>query len=808
MACKALTLPVHSFESANRSKTVIDAKVDLQLLFLCECEILSKDLASVTDNAGCYVILYLHVLSTGQENVFSKCYRVLKLERNIFQDEIVRNNCVLPKRYFVSKCLRDNVPTELTVRIGKKLKFSASFMKSYLDFNTYFLNLYKNSNYNPHKMFLTAHRYFKFGIGVSLYVVGSIYDKYYDLVETTNPKENFHLLNYLVRRYMKYSLKEMDSAVNNFEKLIRLFRSKSMETYCKLNEISKVYSHDETAGVVCSYAMTKSFRDMSPVDFVDPSKSDRYRSMISNFESLIRYYNEEKFEKIDQEVFEHTRVQDRSPQEITRYLMKRSTDDLFGLDIKKVELKQLVSKAIVKFYGVLPPPHVELHPMSLLCEMMAGAFDEQNRFAATEIMKLKPFKPVLTKWKDKEYRVVTLNGLNIDKPIPRSVIEAIRRHLRNPSLNSYLQYCWELTDHVTRSDYFFHETINPFLPIFTINADIDIFDKRFVKLYYECDDQWAIKEKLFIELKQLVLYVCGKAMKLPVSEDNTIFFMFESIRDDLGQIESSKFKLGIRLIVKFSTVCFANRSVVHSFLKILNVYRYRFDNLRQIQDENIFDGAVYGQASHEIRLPLNLKPDGSKALMPVFFKCHSETFSSALLMTSALVHQTNITGECLAVRYVYDLTLPTEDIMSRLETEHVYKKMYLAKRDNKFTNQTEKEETWKNFKFSEDQKRQLIEAIDRYSMGRLRRSSNKTIWKIFMNKPLTFQGQNKFAWCSGLKFCAITAHVKAMGNPCDYYVRLYSRSKDSKTECRIFCHCYSSRCQEQTRNHCIWKLIF
>ncbi len=240
-----------------------------------------------------------------------------------------------------------------------------------------------------------------------------------------------------------------------------------------------------------------------------------------------------------------------------------------------------------------------------------------------------------------DYRILTLNGRNVDRPIPRRVVELVEMHLKRPSIRSYLDYCGELLQHVARCRYFFHETVNPFMPIFTINADLDVYDRTFVREYYSGDDQWAVKHSLFLGLKNLVLHVCCFVLKLPVDEANVTFFLYESVRDDLHELETSKkFKLGLRLVVKFETIVFEDRTVVDSFLKVLNIYRPLF--LHRLDDDP-FDCAIYGRPHHDVRLPLNMKPDGSKALLPVLFECHRHNFLQALRMTSSLVHVRNET---------------------------------------------------------------------------------------------------------------------------------------------------------------------
>ena len=802
---KALTLPVQEFHNTKKEKTVIDGKCDVLLLFLCSSEIAENDLP-VVDNASPCVYLYLHVLSNGYSDKFSVPYKLLKFETALFVNDVVNNNCILPKRYISSNCVKDFISETLSVQVKSKSKFSSLYVKSYSDFNIFFNNLYRNVQFKPFKMFLLAYFYFKYGMKVSLYVLSDIFDKFYMDTEKTNPKENFHLLKYMINRYTKVPLTDMNASVIKFSRIVDAFTQRSLETYEQLNKLSKSYTHEDTGGLVCSYAMTKSFHNITAKEYLDPKCVEKHDQILKTFKDVIIYYDKSKFNQINEEVSKCTHTSIVSSNEITRYILKRSDCEMFGLSIKKSELKHKISTALLKYYGTFPPPHMELQATTLLCEMMAGAFDDHYQFASTLILNIKPFKPILTKWKERDYFIMTLNSFAIDKPIPKRVTEAIKKHLKNPNIESYMNYCFELLNHISLSDNYYHETINPFLPIYTINADIDIYDKHYIKAFYENENQWDIKEELFQSLKQLVLYVCKQVLNLPVSEDNTIFYMYESIRDDLCNIDKAKFKLGVRLIIKFTTVSFMNREIVAAFLNILNVYRCRFDHLRHIQDENIFDKAVYGQTAHEIRLPMNMKPDSSKALIPVFFKCHSLTFLDALYMTSALVHCRNNGDTNAKIHYIYDIHLPNEDLAEKFDNSSVYKDMFFVKSNKKEQTKDQSFDIFKSFKFTERHKAILIDAIDRYSCGRLKSRKNVKILKILQNKPLSYQSRNKFSWCSKLKFCAITQHMKPENNPCNYYVRLKSKT-NGMHECFIYCYCYGSKCRESIRRHCICKCL-
>lgn len=790
---KAITLPING----EASTSVLSASTDLLLLFLCNTESVEQ----IYENDESFVILYLHTLSKGNTNDFSTPYRVLRIEKTIFVNEIVNNSCVLPRKYFRNKCLRDLVGERLLVNIKNKTKFTHTYIKLYTDINSFFYNLYRNMNYNPFKMFLIAYYCFRYGTNVALYVLSDTFDKYFDNIEPTNPKENYHLLRYMIRRYELHSLKDMNDSVVHFKNVVNSFTACSLKIYGTLNEISKQYSHEESGGVVSSYALTKCFQNVQPLAFLN----DDHSSIEGQFSNLIDYYNISKFEDINSDIFKGFKSTIVPAATLTRYLLKNHQQSMFDFKVKKGELKHVLTNSILKYYGTNPPPNIEMHSTLILCEMLAGVYNNDNKFAASEILNLKPFKPLLSSWKGKDYNILVLNCSNIDKPIPSEIVRKIKHHLKNPSIDSYVQYCINLVKHISSSDYYYHETINPFLPIYTINADLDIYDKQYIRAYYLNGNQWSIKQTFFESISKLVVFVCNDVLKLPVTLENTTFYMYESVRDDLDKIDSTKFKLGLRIIMKFTTVCFMNRTVVDTFLKVLNVYRWKFDHLRQIQDEDIFDKSVYGLPAHEIRLPLNMKPDGSKPLIPVFFNQHTVNFLDALQMTTAFVHSRNNRDSDAQLVYMYEMTLPNQDIIEQFDNNQVYKNMFLVKRAKR--TESSQQDTLKSFKFSAKQKQKLIEAIDRYSGGRLKTSKNQLVLKIFMNKPLVYQGKGVFNWCSDLKFCAISNHVNHARNPCNFYVRVNLKRTVNKHECLIYCHCFSSICKERTKRFCIWKCL-
>ena len=762
----------------------------------------------VKSNDSC-VFLELHLLAKVSFNEYSAPYRLLQFKVNEFRERVLKNNCILPKELFKSRCKHDYIPTYFQVTTNNnKSKFSKLYVKTYIDFNSYFTHLYRNMDYRPDKMFMIAFYNFIHGLKMSLYVLSDTYDLFYErAICTLNIKEPFYLMSFLLNQYRSRTLENIDSSMVLFENRVQLFYDQSIHTYENLNIVSLDYTDHQLGGIVCGYALAKSFHSLKASDIINNS-SKKYRAMTNKFKKIIEYNERKKYEQIDKEIRSGITKQIVDINDLTRYILKYNTDPLFGLKIKKGDLKIKLQSAMLKYYGTIPPPHIEFRPTSLLSEMMAGAYNNENQFASVQILNLKPFRPILVKNKDREFLTLTLNGLNIDKPIPSNILNRIEKHMLYPTIDSYINYSCELVDHIEKNEYYYHETINPFLPIYTLSVDIDIYDSHYHRLYYESECQWEIKEDLFCSLKDLVLYVLCIVMEQPVSEQNTTFFLYESARYDLHKIGTKKFKLGLRFIVKLTTICFMNRKVVDNFLKILNMYRYRYEHLRNISDNNIFDEAVYGQRNHEIRLPMNLKSDGSKALVPIFFKCHRSTFTEALLMTNALVHCKNTSAKDKTVHFIQSIPIPTAAMLDEVGEVNIYKNIYSIKTRNTEDLNNNVNTFFKSYKFSDKQKRILIDVIDRFSMGRLKSRENRKIVRIFENNSLQYSNRNKFTWVFGLKFCAISDHQNASRNPCNYFVRLKARQKFSKRkECYVYCQCFSTSCKEITTNFCIAKCM-
>ena len=448
---------------------------------------------------------------------------------------------------------------------------------------------------------------------------------------------------------------------------------------------------------------------------------------------------------------------------------------------------------------------IEKHPIRLLCELMSGGCTSDVQFGSVEILKHKPFKPVLSKWKEREHKIVTLTSLNIDRPITKSIVETVKRHFIYPSISSYVKYCIELLSHVRQHEYYYHEIINPFLPIYTIAADVDIYDNEFVQSYYFGENQWEMKQNLFDGLKLLVKIVANDVLKVlpPIDDTNTIFLMYESIRDDLDQVSSSKLKLGIRFVVKFTTLALKNSSVVCSFLKTLEMFRGMISILAEITDEEIFDTNVYGQPAHSIRLPLNMKSDGSKALLPVFFRGQEKNVLTALKMTTSFAHSRNNTDDLTNIHYIHELQDPSEQILQRFNLDNVIKDMFVVKSKTYVDRSTIQVN---QFQFTERHKEKLIKAIDFFSEGRLTRKRNTDHLKRLQTTPIQTSGtRDVYNWVSGLKFCAISEHKNPVGNPCTYYIRIKQNESNKSVRCFLYCHCFSTRCQNLVVSKCIWN---
>ena len=782
---------------------------DMQLLFLSRVP--SQDIPSEDKNliVPGNVYLYLHLLTNGVTSEISSAIRLLGFSKKEFTQKIISKNCLLTSETFNDNSIKDHSSNLWVINRKGKVVFSHNHCKRYTELNSFFHNLYRNLDLDPYKTFLIAYAYFFLGVQkYSLFEMKYIFNTYIqqakpDMELETN--EKFQIVHYITKLYSQYSSSDLYRRMKQLLFFTERFNSNTHMLYGTLKTISKTYTHDESAGVVCSYALTKSFQNV-PAETYLKRFSMCKNDIIRQFQSVIHYYNKERYDDMTRDIEAGLQFSNRSGESITRYILKKQSNNLFLNTTMVKRLREILTQSLLKFFGTLPPPQMELQPTLALCELMSGACTSDGHFGSENILQMKPFKPILKRWKGNEHTVAMLSGLNIDSPMPKHVEDSLKRHFIRPSISTYVHYCSQLLNHVRVHQYYYHEVINPFLPIYTIDADVDIHDKEFVHSYYLGEQQWKSKETLFNSLVMLVKIVCNEVLKLkpPIDDANTTFFMYESIHDDLENINSVKFKLGIRFVMKFTSIVFKNSSVVNAFLKILEMFRGKIPFLAEITDEEIFDSAIYGQPAHSIRLPLNMNSDSSKALLPVFFKNQQKIAHVALKISSCFVHLRN-TADCGdTVQYLENLVVPSEQILSKANTDNVIKDMFIAKSNS--TIDYKPNISMDEIVFTENEKQQLIEGIDLFSEGRLRKRENAMNLKCFQESPIVFLGQTKYKWVQGIKFCAITDHENPNGNPCNYFLKT-RKHEDNKTFCCfLFCNCYSTNCQNVVPTRCIWKI--
>ena len=803
---KALMVPIQKLDALIHY--VYSLNRDTQLIFLSKVNPNDIPLEDRKLMVPGNVYLYLHFLTNGLTSEISSAVRLLGFSLTEWRQKILNNNCLLTSETFNDNSIKDYTSNFWVANRKGKVVFSHNHCKRYTELNSFFHNLYRNLELDPWKTFLVAYAYFYLGTQTySLFEMKYIYNTYMqhskpDLDLDTS--ENFQIIHYMTRLYSQLSSSDLYRRMKQFLYFTQRFNSNTYLLYNSLKTISKSYTHDESAGVVCSYALTKSFQNVPSETYLKQLSMCK-NDIVSRFQSIIDYYNKERYEDMTKDIQAGFQYSSRSFESITRYVLKTTSNNLFLNTTMTRNLKEVLTQSLLKFFGTFPSPQMELQPTLALCELMSGACTSDGHFGSESILQLKPFKPILKRWKGNEHTISMLSGLNIDSPMPKSVEDSLKRHFICPSISTYVNYCSQLLQQVRFKQHYYHEVINPFLPIYTIDADVDIHDKDFVHSYYLGEQQWKSKEDLFNSLVMLVKIVCNDVLKLspPVNETNTTFFMYESIHDDLDNINSTKFKLGIRFVIKFTTIVFKNSSVVNAFVKILEMFRGKIPLLAEITDEEIFDNAIYGQPGHSIRLPLNMKSDSSKTLLPVFFKSHQTIAHIGLKMSSSFVHLRNTTDCTESMQYLEHLVLPSEHILSKASTDNVIKDMFIVKSYSSIDYKPNIEVD--EIEFKENEMKQLIEGIDLFSEGRLTKYENSMNLKCFQETPIVFQGQGKYKWVQGIKFCAISDHENPNGNPCNYFVRT-KENEDKKTVCCfLFCYCYSTNCQSLVPTRCIWK---
>ncbi len=134
---KALAVPNVLDETT--SSVMEAANGDMSLLFLCPVD---------TSAEKCdRVVLYLHLLGTGEGRKYSVPYRSLAFDYDEFVREVVHNGCVLPRRLFFERLRADLVNDNLIVRAPNgKTMFSALYLRTVAELEDYYRSIYDDVN--------------------------------------------------------------------------------------------------------------------------------------------------------------------------------------------------------------------------------------------------------------------------------------------------------------------------------------------------------------------------------------------------------------------------------------------------------------------------------------------------------------------------------------------------------------------------------------------------------------------------------------------------------------------------------------
>ena len=91
----------------------------------------------------------------------------------------------------------------------------------------------------------------------------------------------------MINQYVNKSFEQHDEDIKLFYWQIQTLRERAVSTYSLLNDKSKIYSQNDTGGIVCSYALNKSFQHLTAIDILN--KSEQYSQMVETFQTLINF---------------------------------------------------------------------------------------------------------------------------------------------------------------------------------------------------------------------------------------------------------------------------------------------------------------------------------------------------------------------------------------------------------------------------------------------------------------------------------------------------------------------------------------
>ncbi len=187
---KALTVP-NVLDGTNSS--LMEAN-DLFLLFLCPID--------CTVSFPCdRVVLYLHLLGTGEGTKYSVPYRVLTFDYDEFVRGVVVNGCVMPRRFFYARLQADLVNDNLIVRAPNgKTMFSALYMRTVSELEDYYRSVYDDVGDRAFQMYLMAFYYFYYGTDRSFCAVGAVFEKFYEEADDEKNRPHSEVSNALLPR--------------------------------------------------------------------------------------------------------------------------------------------------------------------------------------------------------------------------------------------------------------------------------------------------------------------------------------------------------------------------------------------------------------------------------------------------------------------------------------------------------------------------------------------------------------------------------------------------------------------------------
>ncbi|KAK3761535.1 hypothetical protein RRG08_010259 [Elysia crispata] len=356
----------------------------------------------------------------------------------------------------------------------------------------------------------------------------------------------------------------------------------------------------------------------------------------------------------------------------------------------------------------------------------------------------------------------------------KRALDLVKRHLANPSMTTYNDYCRAFGKEVPRMH--LNEIINNFMTVFAVSLDVD--SPGLVNQFYSrtTDNAWPARENLVYALEDAMaefmsILDCPRASNGKPMDKRFVCHVFES-KPSSPDVD----KVGLRVIYRFKRMVIKNTEVLCRFITA-----FKFFLSRKVPAVAFaLDISMYCTSGRMLRLPMNYKLDRNqsvKQLLPLFVR-----MSSQFTPACGLIHAPTAYLANNGVKVLSDIgdittlirTAETEEFNIRRKQTKAQKVM-IAKGDRRGRRQScsdEAEETNVPFDnnlteyFTNILHTEIIPAI--HSMG-----GGYADEKLLEVRRKVGIQIDEYSITPLIHWCVSRPHRNPQGNPCRYFIKVY-----------------------------------